>query len=44
MKMGRRLNRLPKKRKSGFRKRMKSPGGRKVIKRRRRKGCWELSK
>lgn len=44
MKMGRHLNRMPKKRRSGFRRRMKTKGGRKVIKRRRQKGCWELSK
>jgi large subunit ribosomal protein L34 len=34
---------IRRKRKHGFRARMKTKGGRKVIKARRSRGCWKLS-
>ena len=34
---------LPRVRKSGFRARMKTKGGRKIINRRRARGCWKLT-
>jgi len=44
MKMGRQMTNLKRKRTSGYRARQKTKSGQKLFKRRRAKGCKELSK
>jgi large subunit ribosomal protein L34 len=44
MKMGRRMTNLKNKRRSGYRARRATKGGRKIFKRRRAKGCKEMAK
>ncbi|MFH0888143.1 MAG: 50S ribosomal protein L34 [Planctomycetota bacterium] len=38
-----RPSKIKRRRKHGFRAKMKTVGGRKVLSRRRRRGCWKLS-